>query len=894
MQVASKQMIVRSVSLRLILLFASLATWLGCSRPSSVPREGVRLFQKKEERANQVPIQEVIHLMELDFEDKSELDNLKLVGSAASATVSAGTLHLEIKDVHSFLVIPLHRGAEEANLFSIRFRMVDSPEGKAFPKLYWTTPSEPNGSEENALTTAQSPTKAFSVIHFPLCQSLGWKGRIDLLRFHPSVIPGRFEIDSIRISRANYPAIHCLTTGNPRVNEATIGSDTRPATLCPAPRRLTQRLVPGPSTFLKFAFAVHPYHWTSLKDEVEARILLKRTFSDEILFSETLDPAKRQEDRRWVEGKIDLSRFAGKRIDLVFSVTSGDPEPWAIWSCPRLVHTDPKDRASKPNLVLVSVDTLRADHLGTYGYRRATSPCLDQMAEDGTLFEKVLSQASWTLPSHMSLFTSLYPAQHEVHTPNDRKDPSTRSVVEAFKNAGYHTIGITEGGFTSHRWGLSQGFDSYFEFTHPPNQTSRVVDRAKKVLSQTKDEAVFLFLHTFETHDYWKWEELSEKALAVLPSFLPRDAEACELPAHELLRRLQADATGAKEFDEAEGKWLLAMYDARIASADQALGRLREMVDCCGDTILAVTSDHGEEFEEHGGRHHGNSHHRELLHVPLILYGPGVERGLRRKELTRLVDVLPLLSKMAQAPIPWTISGAVPNQDREPEMSAAQTTFPLMNPAHNSLTRGSWRYIYNHDRDREYLYRWDKDPLEQTDLSQDRPEEIKAFRRQLVRAVCASEGYHLLLFGDTSLDVWVTIRSETPFNVMQGLFLDPDGYDLSSFPETIVFRSRLSRGMAGLRFDVSQPAKNYRILVETPSGTVPVTRLAGHASQSLRFWALKDEPALPSELDNVLTRGKWKKCQAFLLERKGRTGTLPAAAINPTEQQALRDLGYLQ
>jgi len=854
----------------------------------------MRLFEEEAAKiASESAALSVEHLIDLDFREKEALEQIQWLGSTPPVQTPEGSLLVEVRDDSCFLVLPFHRDASEANLFSIRYRRVGAGE-KTFPKLYWTTPAQPMGTEENALTTARSPNVSPSLIHFPLCQSLQWQGRIELLRFHPSLTPGRFEIDFIKISKASHPSLSWLITGHPQIDEATMGTETRPATLCPAPEQISCSIVPGPSTVLLFGIGIHPYRWASLQETVTARILLKGTLGRKTLFSHTLDPTHREEDRRWMDGRVDLSDFAGKRIHLIFSIESSAADPMAIWSCPRLVHALPEHRPKRPNLVLVSVDTLRADHVGCYGGDETSTPHMDALADRGTLFENAVSQASWTLPSHMSLFTSLYPVQHGVHTFNDRKGMATPSVIRALRDAGYHTLAITEGGATSHRWGLSDGFDSYFEFHEMPNRMSRVVDRAAEILNQNTEEPIFLFLHSFEAHDYWMWNSLSDKALAVLPAFLGKNPPSRMEPVSSLLEKLQAGAKGISLFTKEEGEWLHAMYRARIASVDQELGRLREILDSRNDTILAITSDHGEEFEEHGARHHGHSHHRELLHVPLILYGPGIEPGARLTQLIRLVDILPMLSDLSQVSIPWMISGSSPFSLEAPSLAAGQTTFPFMKPAKSSLTRFPWHYIYDHDRDKELLYRWDEDPTETVDLSQRHLEELQVFRTHLLRAVCSGQGHHLILFGAPDLEIQVSIQSPTPLTKMQGLFLDPAGYDLSLFPETVLCRSRLSRGWACLTYDGDFSSGDPKIRIETPFGEPPLTRLKGSSGEAQRFWLLQGEIGLPSALDEILAQGSWQEGHAFLLERKGLPGAVFSPAMSSSAHQALRDLGYLQ
>jgi len=319
----------------------------------------------------------------------------------------------------------------------------------------------------------------------------------------------------------------------------------------------------------------------------------------------------------------------------------------------------------RPNLVLVVVDALRADHVGSYGYERATTPNLDQLASEGLRFERSLSAASWTLPSLMSLFTSRYPPS----LPNDfdavprayalHEDEET--LAEQLRKAGYRTLSVTTNPFNVEPiFRLMQGFEERRHELSAP--ASWVVDQALELIAEHQPRTpFFLYLHLMDTHtpyappppfDSMFVDEGSEvDARAGKPAGV---SSPSELGSDEFERRRQAT---------------LALYDGALRFADAQLGRLLaglDALDLRRRTVIAVTSDHGESFWDrvplefefglhaHGsprryGVGHGQSVFAELVHVPLILQGPGVPSGVSGRAASGL-DLAPTLLALARVP----------------------------------------------------------------------------------------------------------------------------------------------------------------------------------------------------------------------------------------------------
>jgi arylsulfatase A-like enzyme len=295
--------------------------------------------------------------------------------------------------------------------------------------------------------------------------------------------------------------------------------------------------------------------------------------------------------------------------------------------------------APSVNVVLISVDTLRADHLGCYGYDRPTSPTLDQLASEGVLFEDCTAPTSWTLPSHVSMLTGLYPSRHGVNDFDRAIDVPT--LAEMLRARGYSTAAVVNSLWLNQKYGFHHGFDRYL-FIQPVadrEMPTAVRSEAERFLKQIGDRPFFMFLHFYDVHsDYCS-----------LPNYEKQFVDDYSGPADGTTKQLIDASQGLVKFDERDAQHLMNLYDAGIRQFDDDLRAFVAILRDRGlleETIFVLTADHGEEFLEHGGVLHGNTHFEEVLRIPLLLRGPGLPAGLRIAEPVSLVDVMPTLLAM--------------------------------------------------------------------------------------------------------------------------------------------------------------------------------------------------------------------------------------------------------
>lgn len=322
-------------------------------------------------------------------------------------------------------------------------------------------------------------------------------------------------------------------------------------------------------------------------------------------------------------------------------------------------------RQDRLTILVVSMDTTRLDRLTPYGSPRATSPTLDRLAREGVRFTQARSTSSWTLPAHMSLFTGLPPTVHGV-TIDFQTLPADRPTLgRVFKDAGFHTVGLYTAPYVHPRFGFGGGMDFYEGLTQnpmaydlPPEQVSRqmglreafshqeitsplVADRARWFLSSADNPRTLLFLHLFDPHyDY--------RAPAKFVAAFADPAYAGPVIGDGIMAQAARFVPGMPDADLSH---LRDLYDAEIAFTDKHLGDVIAALEkrgLDGRTLVAVVSDHGEEFLDAGRFGHRMTLRDEVLRVPMVFWGPGlIPAGLTVDDAVSLCDVLPTLMDYA-------------------------------------------------------------------------------------------------------------------------------------------------------------------------------------------------------------------------------------------------------
>ncbi len=299
------------------------------------------------------------------------------------------------------------------------------------------------------------------------------------------------------------------------------------------------------------------------------------------------------------------------------------------------------------NVLVIVVDALRADHLGCYGYARPTSPVMDRLASESVRFERAYAAAGWSKPSIASLISGLYPQQHAAQFPRSKLPDSVDTLAEILKREGYRTAAVISNVHLQRSQGFAQGYDHYIETEaqgHDHVSTPGVTKHAVRLLDLlASDERPFLlFVHYFDPH--FRYQDHPEI------HFASRDGLRIDGTENiRTLRRLWSDLS------EQEVGLLRDLYDEEIRFTDAGIGRLLRRVRDLGfyeEALIVLTSDHGEEFRDHGSLLHGTLY-EEIIRVPLLIRFPSLDgRGAVISPPVSLVSVTPTILDVLQIPTP--------------------------------------------------------------------------------------------------------------------------------------------------------------------------------------------------------------------------------------------------
>jgi len=430
------------------------------------------------------------------------------------------------------------------------------------------------------------------------------------------------------------------------------------------------------------------------------------------------------------------------------------------------------------NVILISLDTLRADHLGCYGYSRPTSNNMDRLARRGVLFENAISSAPWTLPSHISLFTSLYPPAHGVEKIDLALADSDVTIAEVLKESGYRTGGFCGSGLLRSEFGFARGFDVYRD--NLTGRLHKILPPAMQWLEKNQDRPFFLFLHCYDMHfpyapvdpriramcmdgfdrvpferlgmiiDKWNREDdlagddmddlvflylkYYEKLLEVNRESQIREPKKL---LKKILKYIRGDWQESRAFRQ-DVEMIRKFYDGEIMATDR---KLEELFDYLSEqnlrdkTLLVITSDHGEGLMDHGVLEHSKNLYDEVIRIPLIMLFPGGEyEGIRVKERVRNIDIMPTILDflgldMIQGQDIQGVSLLPAIEGRlQPTLAFSSTEHPVKK---TSLVWKDYKLIIDRRHYREELYDISNDPEERRNIISEKPEIREAMLEKL-------------------------------------------------------------------------------------------------------------------------------------------------------------------
>ncbi len=437
---------------------------------------------------------------------------------------------------------------------------------------------------------------------------------------------------------ALFPEYSVPGYNSPFIRRVKSGDVTRKSIYCWVNSTISfEAYIPTDSWFAS-SLAIVPRYVTDAND-IEFQIKVTNVNNaEESLYKKVQIPKDKFESWTFFDYSLNIGKFAGKRC--LIQITPGskhnksivNPKTLCVIGSPRLLT---KSQSESKNVILILLDTLRADHLGIYGYKRDTSTNIDTVAGDGVYFDQAIATSSWTLPSHMSLFTSRYPYETgyvgNSYRTNARISNKIFTIADYLSSEQYHTIAITNGSYVSSIFNFDKGFDAYYE-----NKLgfADAVDLARKQIIKNHGNKFFLFLHTYEIHEPYSHTHYTS-----------------ELPSNSSLQEK-----------------ITARYDSGIRYTDNHLGKFIAFLRSQGlhdNTLIIITSDHGENFNrlkkdingESVGTH-GYTLYDSETRIPLVLYDKKFfTGGIQIKDQVSSVDILPTILDWTGIEIPDNIRG---------------------------------------------------------------------------------------------------------------------------------------------------------------------------------------------------------------------------------------------
>lgn len=345
-----------------------------------------------------------------------------------------------------------------------------------------------------------------------------------------------------------------------------------------------------------------------------------------------------------------MRRFLTKPLQWKFAPRRISAAVFFLW-IPLCLGAGCRGQAPRPPVILISIDTLRADHLGCYGYKRDTSPAIDALARDGILFSNAFAQAPYTLPSHMSILTGLYPLTHFCVAIDQKLDESRTTLAEILKGAGYETAAFVDAPFMSKKYGFDQGFDLYDEEGGGIEGVNR---RVLPWLEERREKEFFLFYHVFDVHGPYRYPAPYETF------FREKEKRRGKADLEFISRFAYHDYLGLNGVPDLS--YILDAYDGGIRYVDGRLQVLFERLRTLNlyeESLICLLSDHGESLFEHNiyvG--HGIFLFDSEVRIPIILKLPGNRAsGERVESMVESVDVMPTILDVLGIDRPEMVQG---------------------------------------------------------------------------------------------------------------------------------------------------------------------------------------------------------------------------------------------
>ncbi|MCC6488366.1 MAG: sulfatase [Candidatus Hydrogenedentes bacterium] len=557
-----------------------------------------------------------------------------------------------------------------------------------------------------------------------------WQGRISSIAITTSAQDSPFALESLTLAARSDRTPHRETLSNVTMEAV-------------PPVPLAWRVTVPPRGMLELHVAMLDLAFKDpLSNGMEFRVRVQADdASTATLLKHKYVPDRQGEPPRWLPLQVDLSGYSGQDVALIFDTDNLDDSKgdYALWGNPMI--TTAQSGASKTPVILISCDTMRADHLSCYGYARKTSPNLDAFSKEAVLFERAFTPETWTLTGHVSMLTGLYPTRHRVNASTNLAE-SVETLPETLAQAGYST-----GGFTGYRiwmlpWrGLAHGFDLYStpEVVRSIDDTRIVMD---PWLETHHDDPLFLFFHNYDLHSKYDELECEGCDLPYYPVNASQLHFAKEMQEPASLRRGKRPRASQLLFAAQEKRqtispdelaYMQALYDDAIRSVDEALGEFFNKLkawDLYDRALIIVTADHGEHFGEHGQYLHEHLY-EGAARVPLLVKFPGGKHAGRRIDaMVTLMDIPPTVLDVLDLEAP-----SMDGRSLLPIIDGGdgESMVFIRRQQYQAVRTPEWKLIRDIHTSGMELYQLASDPNEERDVFGSAPLELPGLTAELER-----------------------------------------------------------------------------------------------------------------------------------------------------------------
>lgn len=738
-----------------------------------------------------------VEVFHLSFETQPGLGDWHTSGLKKSGGKNAPEGLMRTTSTDSQFVLDVDFASRSVDSIEVVFQRRPS---KSAVELFWADEKSnfKPGRKISLFKGEKDPNSNAVTYTFPVGSHPRWRGSVAKIRIDPTD-QDECQIDLVSVSGfkkvANPDRIQELASTEHRIDQC---GDIRSGRIVPPGLALSVPVEIPENAKIRFSYGLQ----NGVAGPVGLQVRLNRGKKSRQIF-ETVIEGDEPFDCRWREEVVDLSSFGRGGAEVVFSTeVEGDfdlSRGFPVVSQVEVIA--PVTERNSPNVIVIVLDTLRADRMSLYGYERETSAKVGAWANrDGVVFENTITAAPWTLPSHVSLFTGLDSVTHGM-TSGDPVPLGLEMMAERLQKQGYRTAAFTGGGYVGENYRVMQGFDTLSYWFTAKRKVSEVgndlvaglsnaVDWLDQTQEQVPSQPFFLFFHTYEVHTPYRQREPFFSQFHVgsggepMPPVKTIKAQSAPVDGFRLKKTFAAMGPGEPpRYQPLEDRYIgLAsdLYDSGVAFADLHIGQWLDYLDESGlseNTVVVFTSDHGESLGERGLAGHSSLEEWEIK-IPLVIASPGLEnfRGTRVKTQVRLIDVMPTVFDLIGIEAPANIDGvtllpAIHGADHglpgDAITYASSSNFGLALRHENSIkyefNNSPWAPIFATER----LFLLEEDPLCTTDVVET-SNEAERYRQMLFERFDQSKAGLRMLYTNATKEV-MTVTLEgglaKPLNV---------------------------------------------------------------------------------------------------------------------------------